>query len=121
MPRFSVGYFSRPLGGVIFGHFGDRNGRKTALVASVMIMASSTLLIGCLPTYAQIGISAPILMTLLRLTQGFSIGGEIPGAITFLAESNPKRQGLILSILGCGMLSGFFTRKFYTHDTYSSS
>ena len=67
---------------------------------------------GCLPTYSQIGIWAPFLMTLLRLAQGFSIGGEIPGAITFLSESNPKHQGLIIGLLISGLLSGFIFGSF---------
>ncbi len=104
---FSVGYFSRPLGGLVFGHFGDRYGRKQTFSATVLIMAVSTALMGCLPTYAQIGIWAPLLMTLLRIAQGFSIGGEIPGAITFLSESNQKQQGLVLGLLISGLLSGF--------------
>ncbi len=109
---FSVGYFSRPLGGLVFGHFGDRYGRKKTFSVSVLIMAVSTALMGCLPTYAQIGIWAPVLMTLLRMAQGFSIGGEIPGAITFLSESSQKYQGLTLGLLVSGLLSGFIFGSF---------
>ncbi|WP_419833674.1 MFS transporter [Endozoicomonas atrinae] len=109
---FSVGYFSRPLGGLVFGHFGDRYGRKKTFSVSVLIMAVSTALMGCLPTYAQIGIWAPVMMTLLRMAQGFSIGGEIPGAITFLSESSQKYQGLILGLLVSGLLSGFIFGSF---------
>ncbi|WP_083232575.1 MFS transporter [Endozoicomonas atrinae] len=109
---FSVGYFSRPLGGLVFGHFGDRYGRKKTFSVSVLIMAVSTALMGCLPTYAQIGIWAPVMMTLLRMAQGFSIGGEIPGAITFLSESSQKYQGLILGLLISGLLSGFIFGSF---------
>jgi MFS family permease len=77
---FGVGFFARPLGGVVFGHFGDRLGRKRMLVYSLVGMGVSTVLIGLLPTYAQIGIAAPILLTALRLAQGFAVGGEWGGA-----------------------------------------
>ncbi len=103
---FSVGYLSRPLGGLLFGHLGDRYGRKCTFAVTVLIMALSTTVIGCLPSYAQIGIWAPILLTLLRLLQGFSIGGEIPGAITLLSESNQKHLGIIISLLLFGVLNG---------------
>ncbi len=104
---FSVGHISRPLGGLLFGHFGDRYGRKSTFATSVMLMALSTALIGCLPTYHQIGIMAPILITLLRLIQGFSFGGEIPGAITYLRESAPQHQGLVIGFLYAALISGF--------------
>ncbi|WP_066015417.1 MFS transporter [Endozoicomonas atrinae] len=103
---FSVGYLSRPLGGLLFGHLGDRYGRKCTFAVTVLIMALSTTLIGCLPSHAEIGIWAPILLIFLRLLQGFSIGGEIPGAITLLSESNQKHLGLIISLLLFGILSG---------------
>src|SRR5256885_15804193 len=72
----SVGFVTRPLGGVIFGHFGDRVGRKSILVVTLMIMGVSTFLIGLLPTHAQIGVAAPILLLLLRVAQGIGLGGE---------------------------------------------
>lgn len=103
---FSVGYLSRPLGGLLFGHLGDRYGRKCTFAVTVLIMALSTTLIGCLPSHDQIGIWAPILLILLRLLQGFSIGGEIPGAITLLSESNQKHLGIIISLLLFGVLNG---------------
>ncbi len=103
---FSVGYLSRPLGGLLFGHLGDRYGRKCTFAVTVLIMALSTTLIGCLPSHAQIGTLAPILLILLRLLQGFSIGGEIPGAITLLSESNQKHLGIIISLLLFGVLNG---------------
>jgi len=78
---FAVGFAARPLGGVIFGHFGDRIGRKTMLVLSLMIMGLATFLIGCLPTHASIGIAAPILLVLLRFAQGIGVGGEWGGAV----------------------------------------
>lgn len=73
---FGVGFFARPVGGVVFGHFGDKFGRKAALVTTLMLMGVSTFLIGLLPTTDQIGIWAPILLVLLRLIQGFGVGGE---------------------------------------------
>lgn len=103
---FSVGYLSRPLGGLLFGHLGDRHGRKYTFAVTVLVMALSTTLIGCLPSYTEIGIWAPIFLIFLRLIQGFSIGGEIPGAITLLSESNQKHPGLIISLLLFGILNG---------------
>src|SRR5262249_38282904 len=73
---FSVGFVARPVGGVIFGYLGDRIGRKSTLVATLLLMGVSTLLIGLLPTYEQIGIAAPLLLALLRFVQGIGVGGE---------------------------------------------
>src|SRR3984885_10526736 len=73
---YAVGFVARPLGGAIFGHFGDRLGRKAMLTATMMIMGVGTFLIGCLPTYPQIGIWAPVLLIALRLLQGIGVGGE---------------------------------------------
>ena len=76
---FAAGYFVRPIGGIIFGHFGDRLGRKAMLTVSLIVMGTATVLIGCLPTYAEIGIWAAVLLTLLRVAQGLSFGGELAG------------------------------------------
>src|SRR6185369_6886843 len=73
---FTAGFVARPLGGVIFGYLGDRAGRKSALVATLLLMGLSTMLIGCLPTHEQIGGAAALLLTLLRLIQGIGVGGE---------------------------------------------
>src|SRR5262245_1718751 len=73
---FAVGYAARPLGGVLFGHIGDRRGRKTTLVASILAMGMATTAIGCLPVYARIGRLAPLLLILLRIAQGVSVAGE---------------------------------------------
>ncbi|QCR18146.1 MFS transporter [Agrococcus sp. SGAir0287] len=86
---FGVGFFARPLGGVVFGHFGDRFGRKAALVTTLMMMGIATFLIGLLPTTEQIGIAAPILLVLLRLVQGFGVGGEWGGASLVAVEYAP--------------------------------
>ena len=89
---FAVGFVTRPLGGVIFGHFGDRIGRKTMLIMTLMIMGVSTLLIGLVPTYAQIGVAAPLLLLLLRVLQGIGLGGEWGGAVLMAYEYAPKEQ-----------------------------
>ena len=83
---FGVGFVIRPLGGFLIGRFGDRRGRKPALLATVLLMSIGTGLIGVIPTHAQIGIAAPILLTLARLLQGFSAGGEWGGGATFIVE-----------------------------------
>jgi len=92
---FAIGFLMRPLGAIIFGHFGDRIGRKKTLAASIILMAIPTTLIGLLPTHAHIGVAAGILLTLCRLLQGLAIGGEFSGSIVFIAEhAHNKRRGL---------------------------
>ncbi|MCT7662168.1 MFS transporter [Mycobacterium deserti] len=92
---FGVGFVARPLGGIVFGHFGDRLGRKRMLVYSLLVMGGATVLIGLLPTYEQIGLAAPILLTLLRLAQGFAVGGEWGGATLMAVEhASDGRKGL---------------------------
>jgi len=86
---FFVGFISRPIGGVIFGHYGDRIGRKTVLIMTVLIMGVATFLIGLLPTYSSIGIWAPILLLVLRIFQGIGIGGEWGGAVLMAVEHSP--------------------------------
>src|SRR5215475_7193808 len=81
---FATGFLMRPFGGLVFGYIGDRVGRKLALELSVLLMAGSTTLLGLLPTYAHIGIAAPVLLTLIRLMQGLSVGGEYIGSMSFL-------------------------------------
>ena len=73
---YALGFVARPIGGLVFGHFGDRIGRKRLLMLSLVLMGVSSTLIGCLPTYAQVGAAAPLLLTALRLVQGFAVGGE---------------------------------------------
>jgi len=87
---FSVAFFARPLGGLVFGHFGDRLGRKSTLVVSLLLMGLSTLLIAFLPTYATIGIAAPLLLCVMRFGQGFGLGGEWGGASLLAVEYAPK-------------------------------
>ena len=88
---YALGFLARPLGGIIFGHFGDRIGRKTLLMISLLMMGLSTTAIGLLPTYDQIGIWAPLLLIALRLLQGFAVGGEWGGAVLIVAEVAPAR------------------------------
>ncbi|MFM1654215.1 MFS transporter [Brevibacillus sp. B_LB10_24] len=100
---FAIGFFSRPLGGVIFGHFGDRLGRKKMLVLTLLIMGTSTFLIGLLPTYSSIGIWAPLLLVILRFTQGLSAGGEWGGAVLMAVEHAPEnRRGFFGSLVQMG-------------------
>lgn len=100
---YAVGFLARPLGGAVFGHFGDRIGRKAMLSLTLMIMGLGTFLIGCLPTYGQIGILAPILLVALRLVQGIGIGGEWGGAVLMVVESVPaERRGFFGSIVQLG-------------------
>ncbi|MGI9276499.1 MAG: MFS transporter [Endozoicomonas sp.] len=103
---FAVGYLSRPLGGLVFGHLGDRYGRKRTFTLTIFLMALTTALMGCLPTYSSIGISAPVMLVLLRLCQGFSLGGELPGAITYLSESVPRNEGVVVGILFMALMVG---------------
>jgi MFS family permease len=104
---FAVAYLARPLGGIVMAHFGDRIGRKRMFTLSVFLMAVPTLLIGVLPTYATLGVLAPLLLTLLRVVQGLAIGGEVPGAWVFVAEHVPQRRvGLAVASLSAGLTSG---------------
>ncbi|TDD00173.1 MFS transporter [Nonomuraea deserti] len=103
---FAVGFVSRPLGGVLFGHLGDRLGRKPTLMWSLGVMGAATFLMGLLPTYADIGVWAPIMLTFLRFCQGLGIGGEWGGAVSLMVESAPpSRRGWYGSLVQTG--SGF--------------
>ncbi len=91
---YAVGFAARPIGGIVFGHYGDRIGRKSMLVLSLLIMGVATFLIGCLPTHASIGVLAPILLVVLRFAQGIGVGGEWGGAVLMSVEHAPKgRRG----------------------------
>ena len=104
---FAVGFVTRPLGGVIFGHFGDKIGRKTMLVMTLMIMGVATFLIALVPTYAQIGIWAPITLLVLRVFQGIGLGGEWGGAVLMAYEYAPKeKRGLYASLPQIGLSIG---------------
>ena len=124
---FAAGFIARPIGGIIFGHFGDRIGRKKTLIAALMLMGISSTLIGLLPTYAMIGVTAPILLTLLRFAQGLAIGGQWGGAMLLVTESAPSNQrgyygafaqagapiGVILANLALIITSAIVTEEFF--------
>ncbi|MGC0370098.1 MFS transporter [Microbacterium sp. SLBN-111] len=104
---FATGYFVRPLGGLFFGRLGDKRGRRTALMVTVLVMGLSSVALGLLPTYAAVGVLAPILLIVVRLVQGFSAGGEIIGSVTYLAEAAPKKySGLFSAITPAGSTVG---------------
>lgn len=103
----AIGYLVRPVGGVVFGHFGDKIGRKKMLVLSMLLMGGATTAIGLLPTTAQVGIAAPILLVLLRMIQGFAVGGEWGGAALMALEHAPaKRRGFAASFANAGGPAG---------------
>jgi MHS family shikimate/dehydroshikimate transporter-like MFS transporter len=107
---YALGYVARPLGGIVFGHFGDRVGRKSMLVISMLLMGFGTFLVGLLPTYQQIGILAPILLIALRLLQAMGLGGEWGGAVLLVSESAPaERRGLFGSFVQVGNPIGRLT------------
>lgn len=104
---FAAGYLARPLGGIIMAHFGDLIGRKRMFTLSILLMALPTLMIGLLPTYAVLGIGAPLALLGLRILQGAAIGGEVPGAWVFVAEHVPARRvGLACGTLTAGLTAG---------------
>ncbi|ANE74888.1 MFS transporter [Dickeya solani] len=104
---FAAGYLARPLGGIVMAHFGDRVGRKKMFSLSILLMALPTLGMGMLPTYASIGIAAPLLLLLMRVLQGAAIGGEVPGAWVFVAEHVPRsRIGIACGTLTAGLTLG---------------
>src|SRR5262245_50898031 len=106
---FAVGFGARPLGGIIFGHFGDRVGRKAMLIYSLLIMGIATFLIGLLPTYDSIGVTAPILLVLLRCAQGVGVGGEWGGAVLMAVEhAGESRRGLSGACPQMGVPAGLF-------------
>ena len=105
---FAVAFIVRPIGGMFFGMLGDRIGRKSVLSITLIMMAAATFSIGLIPSYSSIGITAPILLLVARLVQGFSTGGEYAGAMTFIAESTPdKKRSFMASRLEVGTLVGF--------------
>ena len=104
---FAVGFVARPIGGLIFGHIGDRIGRKKTLVMTMLIMGVATCLIGFVPTYASIGVAAPIILIVLRILQGIAIGGEWGGAVLMAVEYAPKeRRGIFGSVPQVGLAIG---------------
>src|SRR6266700_3900955 len=122
---FGVAFFARPVGGIVFGHFGDRIGRKAMLILTLMIMGVATFLVGCLPTYRDAGIVATILLVILRFAQGFAVGGEWGGAVLMATEHSPAERrgfygswpqmgvpvGLLLSSLIFGLTTSSFSKQ----------
>lgn len=105
---YAVGFLARPIGGIVFGHIGDKVGRKKALVATILIVGLGTFCIGLLPTYEKIGLWAPVLLILIRLLQGFGVGGEQAGAVLMTAEySQSSRRGFFASWVQIGAPVGF--------------
>lgn len=105
---YAVGFLARPLGGIVFGHMGDKIGRKKALVITILIVGLGTFCIGLLPTYQEIGIWAPISLIFIRVLQGFGVGGEQAGAVLMTAEySTPERRGFFASWVQIGAPAGF--------------
>ena len=99
---FAIGYLARPIGGLVLGRLGDKFGRRGVFLASIFVTSAATLGIGIVPTYATWGIAASIIVVLLRLTQGFCLGGELPGAITYVVESAPRLAPFVCSVVfGC--------------------
>lgn len=120
---FAIGFLCRPLGGICFGYFGDTKGRARTIRISILLITLSTLLVGVLPSYETIGIIAPILFIILRLIQGFSIGGEYSGILIYLAEFAPdKQRGFITSFAVGGANLGFLlaTLTFIVLNTFFS-
>jgi metabolite-proton symporter len=104
---FAVGFIARPIGGVLFGHFGDLVGRKRALVAALVLMGASSALVGVLPSYARIGVAAPLLLVALRFCQGLAVGGQWGGAALLAVENAPRdRRGLFGSLPQLGVPAG---------------
>src|ERR1700722_16394689 len=107
LASFAAGFIARPLGGAIFGHFGDRVGRKTMLMITMFMMGGATFLIGLLPTYSQIGVWAPIILIALRISQGIGLGGEWGGAALMVVEhAPPDRRGFFGGIVQVGFPLG---------------
>jgi MHS family proline/betaine transporter-like MFS transporter len=105
---FALGFAARPIGSVVLGMVGDRIGRRALLTLSIALMGGATLAIGALPTFAQVGIAAPILLVVLRLVQGFSLGGEFTGSMVYTTElASPRLRGLISSSTAAGTTIGF--------------
>ncbi len=104
---YAIGFVARPLGGIVFGHFGDRVGRKTVLVVTLLMMGIATALIGALPTYASIGAAAPVLLVALRFVQGLGLGGEWGGAVLMSVEhADERRRGFAASWPQVGVPAG---------------
>lgn len=96
---FAAGYLARPIGGIVLSHYGDRYGRRKVFLWSVFVMSGATLGMGLVPSYAQVGVAASVLMVTLRLIQGFCLGGELPGALTYVVETGPRIAPLVCGVV----------------------
>src|SRR5438874_1039541 len=96
---FAAGYLARPIGGIVLSHFGDRYGRRLVFLISLFVMSGATLGMGLVPSYATWGAAASVLMVGLRLVQGFCLGGELPGALTYVVETAPQRAPFVCSVV----------------------
>src|SRR6187549_3132379 len=96
---FAVGYLARPIGGIVLAHYGDRYGRRAVFLWSVFIMSGATLGMGLVPDYATLGIVASLLMVALRIVQGFCLGGELPGALTYVVETAPRIAPFVCGVV----------------------
>src|SRR5689334_9775087 len=103
---FTVGYLARPIGGIVLSHYGDRYGRRAVFLWSVFIMSFATLGMGLVPTYAQVGVAASVLMVSLRLIQGFCLGGELPGALTYVVETAPRIAPFVCGVVFACVTTG---------------
>ena len=118
---FAVGFVARPLGGLVFGHFGDKIGRKKVLVLTLMIMGTGTVAIGCIPSYASIGIWAPILLILCRVAQGLGLGGEWGGAVLMSFESAPAHKRAFYASLPQVGLAGLRRHRLLLRSAFQRS
>src|ERR1044072_5349317 len=103
---FAIGYLARPIGGLVLGRLGDKFGRRGVFLASIFVTSAATLGIGIVPTYAQWGVAASAIVVFLRLTQGFCLGGELPGAITYVVESAPRMAPFVCSVVFAFVTAG---------------
>ncbi|MDQ3160893.1 MAG: MFS transporter, partial [Pseudomonadota bacterium] len=118
---FAAGYLARPLGGIVMAHFGDLHGRKRMFMLSILLMAIPTLLMGLLPTYAQVGVLAPLLLLLLRIMQGAAIGGEAPGAWVFVTEHvSDRHRNLACGALSAGLCAGILIGSLVARGIHAS-
>lgn len=112
---FVLGYIARPIGGIIFSHFGDEHGRKKVLVITIVLMGLSSLGIGLLPTYHDLGLIAPIFLLIFRLIQGLALGGELPATYVYISESIPDKQGTAFGLTMIGVHSGLMLGMLINH------
>src|SRR5690242_5016966 len=103
---FATGYLARPIGGIVLSHYGDRYGRRRVFLWSVFVMSGATLGMGLVPTYARLGAGASALMVALRLIQGFCLGGELPGALTYVVETAPDVAPLVCGVVFACVTTG---------------